>query len=72
MPSQVESEVKNMLEFLKYVYELFGFTFELVLSTRPEKFIGDIDLWNKAEEELKRALEDFTVCKVDVLLFVTE
>jgi threonyl-tRNA synthetase len=60
MPSQVESEVKNMLEFLKYVYELFGFTFELVLSTRPEKFIGDIDLWNKAEEELKRALEDFT------------
>eukprot|EP00871_Galdieria_phlegrea_P005862 jgi/Galph1/763/GphlegSOOS_G5533.1 len=60
MASQVESEVLNLLEFLKHVYELFGFTIMLVLSTRPEKFIGDIELWNKAENELKRALESFT------------
>lgn len=66
MPSQVEEEVRNMLEFLKYVYELFGFTFELVLATRPEKFIGDVELWNRAEDMLKLALESFTV----VVLFV--
>jgi len=35
---------------MEYVYGIFGFTFKLKLSTRPEKYLGDIEDWNKAEE----------------------
>ena len=46
-------------DFFKYVYDLFGFTFELNLSTRPEKFLGKIETWDKAEDMLKHALDEF-------------
>jgi len=60
MPEQVSQEVLGYLDFLKYVYGIFGFTFELDLSTRPEKYMGELSLWNKAEAELGEALEQFT------------
>jgi threonyl-tRNA synthetase len=47
------------LDFLKHVYGIFGFTFELKLSTRPEKFLGEIDTWNQAESQLEQALKSF-------------
>ena len=47
---QIDTEVKGCLEFLKYVYGVFGFTFELKLSTRPEGFLGDIAVWDDAEK----------------------
>lgn len=47
---QIKDEIKGALEFLKHVYEIFGFTFNLVLSTRPEKYLGDIEMWNQAEK----------------------
>jgi len=47
------------LEFLKSVYEIFGFTFDLKLSTRPENFLGEIETWNKAEKALEEALNEF-------------
>jgi threonyl-tRNA synthetase len=47
------------LDFLKHVYGIFGFTFELKLSTRPEKFLGEIDTWNRAENQLEQALNSF-------------
>lgn len=47
------------MEFIKYVYNIFGFQYELELSTRPEKYMGDIETWNKAEEQLKDALKEF-------------
>ncbi|KTW29177.1 threonine-tRNA ligase [Pneumocystis carinii B80] len=56
---QVKEEIVNCFEFLKYVYEVFGFSFRLKLSTRPEKFIGDIETWNLAEKSLESALNDF-------------
>ncbi|KAF6005437.1 hypothetical protein F1559_005006 [Cyanidiococcus yangmingshanensis] len=59
-PEQVESEVLNYLEFLKHVYTIFGFEFELELSTRPEKFMGDSALWDQAESMLAQALYRFT------------
>uniref|UniRef100_A0A4W4E5V5 threonine--tRNA ligase n=1 Tax=Electrophorus electricus TaxID=8005 RepID=A0A4W4E5V5_ELEEL len=49
---QIESEMKGCLDFLRCVYDVFGFSFQLHLSTRPEKFLGDITLWNEAEEVL--------------------
>ncbi|KAL8829915.1 MAG: hypothetical protein Q9191_001735 [Dirinaria sp. TL-2023a] len=42
------------------IYGLFGFPFKLKLSTRPEKFLGNIETWNVAEEKLKDALDAFT------------
>ncbi|VVB15116.1 unnamed protein product [Arabis nemorensis] len=56
---QVTQEVKGVLEFIDYVYKVFGFTYELKLSTRPEKYLGDVNTWDKAENDLKVALEAF-------------
>ncbi|KAK9086412.1 hypothetical protein Syun_028806 [Stephania yunnanensis] len=57
--SQVKEEVRNVLEFIKYVYNVFSFTFELELSTRPEKYLGEIATWEKAEADLSEALNEF-------------
>ena len=52
-------EVMLVLDFLNHVYGLFGFNFELELSTRPEKRLGDEELWDKAEAALEEALNKF-------------
>ncbi|XP_019095066.1 PREDICTED: threonine--tRNA ligase, mitochondrial 1-like [Camelina sativa] len=57
--TQVEEEVKGILDFVDYVYTIFGFTYELKLSTRPKKYIGDLEKWDKAEVALEKALKDF-------------
>ncbi|KAL6969483.1 threonine--tRNA ligase [Sarracenia purpurea var. burkii] len=57
--SQIKDEVKSALEFINYTYEIFGFTYDLKLSTRPEKFLGDIATWEKAEADLTEALNEF-------------
>ncbi|CAA7029500.1 unnamed protein product [Microthlaspi erraticum] len=53
---QVKEEVKGVLDFVDYVYTIFGFTYEIKLSTRPEKYLGDLETWDRAEESLKEAL----------------
>jgi threonyl-tRNA synthetase len=50
VPSQIRQEILAALNFLKHVYSVFGFSFQLVLSTRPEKFLGEMDMWNEAEK----------------------
>jgi threonyl-tRNA synthetase len=47
---KIEDEIKGCLDFLRTVYNVFGFSFKLNLSTRPEKFLGDIEVWNQAEK----------------------
>ena len=42
--------MKGCLDFLDFVYKRFGFTFKLFLSTRPDKFLGEMDVWNHAEK----------------------
>lgn len=42
--------MKGCLDFLRGVYNVFGFSFQLHLSTRPEKYLGDIEVWNQAEK----------------------
>ncbi|KAL5552932.1 hypothetical protein UlMin_040333 [Ulmus minor] len=59
MESQIKEEVRGVLDFIKYCYDVFGFTFELKLSTRPEKYLGDLATWNKAEAALTEALNEF-------------
>uniref|UniRef100_A0A674ATU9 threonine--tRNA ligase n=1 Tax=Salmo trutta TaxID=8032 RepID=A0A674ATU9_SALTR len=56
---QIESEMKDCLDFLRCVYYVFGFSFQLHLSTRPEKYLGDIDVWNQAEKQLENSLNEF-------------
>lgn len=58
-PEQIENEIKNALDFLKHVYSIFGFTFNLVLSTRPEKYLGEVEMWNQAEKALADSLDGF-------------
>ncbi|KAE9547796.1 hypothetical protein FO519_008991 [Halicephalobus sp. NKZ332] len=57
-PDQISQEIESFLDFAKYAYEdVFGFTFNLNLSTRPERFLGDLETWNQAEDQLKKALD---------------
>lgn len=53
---QISVEIEGCLDFLKHIYQIFGFEFSMRLSTRPEKFMGDISLWNAAEAQLEAAL----------------
>lgn len=57
---QVKEEVRAYLEFFKYVYDIFGFRYEFELSTRPEKSMGELALWDLAESMLADALIEFT------------
>uniref|UniRef100_A0A6Q2XQH1 threonine--tRNA ligase n=1 Tax=Esox lucius TaxID=8010 RepID=A0A6Q2XQH1_ESOLU len=56
---QIEFEMKGCLDFLRCVYDIFGFSFQLYLSTRPEKYLGDIAVWNQAEKQLENSLNEF-------------
>ena len=55
---QIGSEIKDIIEIAKYLYGIFGLDFELTLSTRPEDYMGDIELWNKAEANLRDVLDE--------------
>lgn len=54
---QIEQEIDHVLEFLDRVYKIFGLSYEATLSTRPEKYIGEQDVWDRAETILKKCLE---------------
>uniref|UniRef100_A0A8W8HNV3 threonine--tRNA ligase n=1 Tax=Magallana gigas TaxID=29159 RepID=A0A8W8HNV3_MAGGI len=58
-PEQIKEEIAGCLDFLKAVYDVFGFTFKLYLSTRPEKYMGEIEIWNTAEKQLSESLDAF-------------
>ncbi|CAI8006495.1 Threonine--tRNA ligase 1, cytoplasmic [Geodia barretti] len=58
-PEQVKDEIAGSLDFLQAVYNVFGFSFKLYLSTRPEKYMGDLALWDAAEKNLEEALNKF-------------
>ena len=55
---QIEDEIGQIMELAGKIYGTFGLTYEAELSTRPEDFMGDIELWNKAEASLKKILMD--------------
>ena len=57
LPEQIESEIINLMHLINEVYSLFGFTYTVELSTRPEDSMGSDEDWNLAEGALKKALE---------------
>ncbi len=52
---QIESEVISAISLFEEVYSLFGLDFHIELSTKPEKAIGDDEIWEIAEEALANA-----------------
>ncbi|KAK6202258.1 threonyl-tRNA synthetase [Scheffersomyces amazonensis] len=56
---QINTEFAGVFDFLRRVYGVFGFEFRMELSTRPDKFVGDIATWDLAEAKLEKALDDF-------------
>ncbi len=57
MESQIGEEVERLLRLVQRVYDDFGLSFAMKLSTRPAEFLGEIATWDHAESELKRALD---------------
>ena len=57
LPEQIESEIINLMHLINQVYSLFGFTYTVELSTRPENSMGSDEEWATAENALKKALE---------------
>jgi threonyl-tRNA synthetase len=55
-PAQIEDEITSVLKLIDYVYSTFGFKYEIELSTRPEDYMGDEALWDKAEASLINVL----------------
>ena len=65
-PDQIESEVVRLISFIDRVYSNLGLPYDIELSTRPEeKYIGDLEIWEKSEAALaaacKAAGKDFKV-----------
>jgi len=58
MPEQLDAEIKGVLKFVSDVMAIFGFDYEMELSTRPEKSIGDDAAWELATNALLSALKD--------------
>ena len=57
-PEQLDAEIKGVLSFVSDVMGIFGFDYEMELSTRPEKSIGDDSAWELATNALLSALKD--------------
>jgi len=57
-PDDVQKEIEDMLQFIDFVYGKFGLTYEMFLSTRPQKYIGDVAVWDEAERQLSAALDN--------------
>ena len=58
MESQIKDEIKDILQIAKKLYDIFGLEFVLTLSTRPDDYMGELELWDKAEANLKDVLNE--------------
>ena len=57
MPSQIEEEIIGVIDLVDYFYKIFGFEYNVELSTRPEDSMGSDELWEQATDALQKALE---------------
>ncbi|HHV83180.1 threonine--tRNA ligase [Tepidanaerobacter syntrophicus] len=56
-PSQIEDEIIGVIDLVDYFYQIFGFEYNVELSTRPENSMGSDELWEQATSALQGALE---------------
>src|SRR6266567_6071773 len=54
---QIQEEIHGMVEYARFLYDLFGLTARAELSTRPDKRLGTDDQWDRAEAALEEALK---------------
>lgn len=54
---QLHEEILSIIQFVHDVMGIFNFEYEMEISTRPEKYIGTLEDWNKAEQVLKDVLD---------------
>lgn len=57
-PDQLNDEIKSIIDFVAEVMGIFGFEFEMEISTRPENSIGSDEDWERATSALMRALDE--------------
>ena len=55
---QIADEIKDIMSIATEIYNTFGLSYTAELSTRPDDYMGDIELWNRAEDNLKTILMD--------------
>lgn len=58
LPEQIISEIKGVINLVDKFYSLFGFNYFVELSTRPENSMGTEEMWDRATNALKQALEE--------------
>ena len=62
LPEQIEDEITKVIGFITFIYKTFGFNeYKIELSTRPEEYIGSIEIWDVAENALKSVLEKLKI-----------
>jgi len=58
-PEQIKEEILGIMDLVRYIYtDVFGFSYRVELSTRPEKAMGDPKMWEIAEGDLQGALDE--------------
>ncbi len=57
-PEQIKENVIEMLAFVEDIMKTFGFEYEIMISTKPQKAIGDDSFWEAATQGLKDALDE--------------
>jgi len=55
-PEQIPGEIATVIDLVDRIYKVFGFEYRVELSTRPAKFMGEIETWDLAEKILEDAL----------------
>lgn len=58
MPSQIKEQVLEILAFVDKLMKIFDFSYEMEISTKPDKAIGDDEIWDTATKALKEALDE--------------
>jgi len=59
LPSQIKDEIKGVIDLFNKIYGTFGMSYHAELSTKPEKAMGSDEVWEKATEALREALEEY-------------
>ncbi|WP_026512142.1 threonine--tRNA ligase [Butyrivibrio sp. LC3010] len=57
MESQIQDEIADIISIADEIYKTFGVTYRAEFSTRPDDFMGDIEVWNRAEAAIKSILD---------------
>ena len=61
LPEQVKGELNDIIKLIDDIYSVFGFSYKVVLATRPQNAIGSAEDWTRAQDALKEAVEDLGI-----------